>query len=199
MAVSHTDCLLSHVVDSADNVCLVFTCTNLASDREGNLSSAIQGCKGNRRGVRREVISNLDVNQSTVAVAESAQLVRIVHVRRQNESLVGVEGVKNTVKHFCLLLQVLHYIVQLILLLLVDSLVLIFSILFYLLIGHARFLLTFLSILDILLFCLGCSLYRTLFIPLSLVRNLLVEVFLHVSLLLGLVFLPSLAASQSFL
>ena len=199
MAVSHTDCLLSHVVDSADNVCLVFTRTHLACDREGNLSSAIQGCEGNRRCVRREVIGNLDVNQSTITVAESAQLVRIVHVRRKNESLVGVECVKNTVKHSCLLLQVLHYIIQLILLLLVDSIVLIFSILFYLLIGHARFLLTLLSILDILLFCLGCSLHGTLLIPLGLVRNLLVEVLLHGRLLLSFVFIPSLTASQSFL
>ena len=199
MAVSHTGSLLGHAVDRTDNIHLVFTRTHLAGNRESNLSSAIQGSEGNRRGVRRVVISNLDVNKSTVTVTESAQLVRVIHIRRQNESLVCIEGIKHTLKHFSLGFQVLLHIVQLIFLLLVDVVILIASHLLNLLIAHTRILLTLLSVLDIFLLRLGCNLHSTLLILLSLVRNLLVEVLLHGSLLIGLVFIPSLAASQTIL
>ena len=199
MAVSHTGSLLGHAVDRTDNIHLVFTRTHLACNRESNLSSAIQGCEGNRRSVRREVIGNLDVNKSTVTVAESAQLVWIIHIHRQNESDVSIECIKHSLKHFSLSFQVLLHIVQLIFLLLVDVLILIASHLLNLLIAHSRILLTLFSIFDILLLSLGCSLHGTLLILLSLVRNLLVEVLLHGSLLLGLIFVPSLTASQSFL
>ena len=199
MAVSHTGSLLGHAVDRTDNIHLVFTRTNLAGNRESNLSSAIQGSEGNGRGVRRVVISYLDVNKSTVTVAESAQLVWIVHIHRQNESAVSIECIKHTIEHFSLGIQVLNHIVQLILLLIVDSVILESCILRNLLISHARFILPLLAVLDILLLSLGSSLHRTLLILLGLVRNLLVEVLLHGSLLLGLVFLPSLAASQAFL
>ena len=199
MTVSHASSLLSHVINGTDNIRLVVTRTHLAGDREGNLSSSIQGSEGNRRGVRREVIRNLNINESSVTVAESAQFVRIVHICRQNESAVSIEGIKHTVKHFSLGFQVLYHIIQLIFLLIVDVVILIASHLLNLLIAHTRILLTLLSILDILLLSLGSNLHRTLLIPLSLVRNLLVEVLLYGSLLLGLVLLPSLAASQAFL
>ena len=45
MLVAEASSSLSHVVNGTDNVRLVVTCTHLTSDREGNLSSAIQGSK----------------------------------------------------------------------------------------------------------------------------------------------------------